>query len=162
MSEARIPITNASRNQRNSRIGGECEGDHHGGQGQRHEEQRSVEDPPADRPEQPLPEEHGRAEHEQDDDEDQQADRAADERGQLRNGSADLRELGLGEVDVGVDEPPERVPRGSELGTNARRPFGGLRISRGRICGAGVGARVGARVERAGRVLRIVQGLGSR
>ena len=127
----------------------------------------SMEDAPAERPEQPLPEEQGRAEYRQDDDEEQQHDRAAHERGQLRNGSADLRELGLGEVDVRIDEPPERVPRGPELGTNARRrPFGGLGISRGRVRGVGVGARigvrVGARVERAGRVLRIVQGLGSR
>jgi hypothetical protein len=126
-----------------------------------------MEDSPADRPEQPLPEEHGRAEHHQDDDEEQQHDRAADERGELRNGTADLRELGLGELDVGIDQPSERVPRGPELGTNAqRRLFGGRGISRGRVRGVGVGARIGVRldtrVEWAGRVLRIVQGLGSR
>jgi hypothetical protein len=61
-----------------------------------------------------------------------------------------------------IDKPPERVPRGPELGTNARRPIAGLGISRGLVRGVRVGARVGARVERAGRVLRIVQGLGSR
>jgi hypothetical protein len=63
---------------------------------------------------------------------------------------------------MGIDEPAERVARGPELGTDARRPFGGLGIGRGRVRGAGFGARVDARVERAGRVLRIVQGLGSR
>jgi hypothetical protein len=72
-----------------------------------------------------------------------------------------LRELGLGELDVRIDEPPERVARGPELGTDTRRPFGWLGIG-GRVRGAGFGARVDARVERAGRVLRIVQGLGSR
>ena len=66
-----------------------------------------------------------------------------DERGQLRNGCADLRELGLGEVDVRIDESAERVPRGAELGTNAPRPFGGLGISRGRVRVVGVGARIG-------------------
>jgi hypothetical protein len=77
----------------------------------------------------------------------------------LGNGGADLRQLGLGEVDVRVEQPAERVARCAELGTDAGWRFlGGIRLG---WCRVRTLSGVAGRVERTGRVLRIVQGSGS-
>jgi hypothetical protein len=79
-----------------------------------------VEQPPADRAEDPLPKEERQPDREQERREDPGPDRQADEARDSLDLVRDLLELRLGQLDVGLDEAPAGVARRADLGTQAR------------------------------------------
>jgi hypothetical protein len=81
-----------------------------------------VQDAPADRPKQPLPEEQRGTDDREQAREDDRDDRAGRERRDSPDLAGDRRQLGLRQVDVRPCEPDRRVSRGQQLGTEAARP----------------------------------------
>jgi hypothetical protein len=82
-----------------------------------------VEQAPPERPEDPLPEEQEEADGEQEAEEEEAGERGTTERGRPRDLALDLVGLGLREIDVRAEQREGGVPRGSKLGTQARRGF---------------------------------------
>jgi hypothetical protein len=80
-----------------------------------------VEQAPPERPEDPLPEEQEEADGEQEAEEEEAGERGTTERGRPRDLALDLVGLGLREVNVCAEQRERGVPRGSKLGTQARR-----------------------------------------
>ena len=123
------------------------------GHGDREEEQDAVDHTPADRAEEPLPDQQRRADDEQEDGEDDEHERQGAERQDPTDLAGDRAGFGLGELDMGEDQDPCRIKRGLELFAQARRL--GARLPRRR---AGRLARAAGRRRRwLGRV-RVVQG----
>ena len=87
----------------------------------RDQDQDAVQQPPADRPEDPLPEEQRQADREEQPGEDRRADREPAERRDTLDLVGDLLELGLRELDVGLDEAAARGDRGRDLGAQSGR-----------------------------------------
>jgi len=86
-----------------------------------------VQDPPADRSEQPLGHKERRADEGEDEREQDDEDRDTDEGRDLGDLALDGRRLGLGEIDVGNDEPTSGVTGEAELVAQSGRLRPGLR-----------------------------------
>ena len=97
------------------------EGQRHGGQRQRAEEEHAQENPPADRAEQPLAQPQRNADADQKSREDPRAGGDAAECRSPLDGVANVRELGLREIDVRIQEPLRGILRGSDLLTEPWR-----------------------------------------
>ena len=105
-----------------------------------------MQQPPADRPEDPLPEEQRQADAEEQPGEDRGADREPAEGGDALDLVADLLELGLRELDVGLDEAAARGNRWPRSGRAARAAVAAAAASspgfdRSAVVAAGVASR---------------------
>jgi hypothetical protein len=80
-----------------------------------------VEDAPTERSEQPLAHEERYPEHREQAGQDDQDQSAAGKRGHAPDLAGDRRELGLRQIDMGLDQGDRRIARGQELGSKAAR-----------------------------------------
>jgi len=94
---------------------GVAKGDKHGSDRDAGEQERTLDERPADRPEQPLGEEEGEPDRGEQGGEDESGDGNAGEGGDPLDLVDDLRELGPGELDVGRDDPLQGRPDGADL-----------------------------------------------
>jgi hypothetical protein len=121
-----------------------------------------MEDPPADRAEDPLPEEQRQADREEEGGRDPRGDGNAAEDGDLLDLVEDLADLGLRQVYMRADEPLARCLRRADLFAEARRLFG-RRVGAGFGCGEcrgiqpGIGSGRGLGVGAGCGRLRLVQ-----
>ena len=108
------------------------------GDGDRDEQQHAMEHAPADRAEQPLPEEQRRADDGEDAREQQDRDGDPDEGRDPLDLATDGLGLGLGQVDVGDDQPHAGVAGRADLGERDPAVWvrGGSRVVQGECSGS--------------------------